>query len=211
MKAYVENSEEVNSRFNEDLQRQIAGTLLSKEKPHYTYELGRPSEILRFAGIPDLPIELNAATLIQKSSPDYKNSHPFELSDIKDLPKAIQNPIMVFDSKTRADSIVILTELKSKRVNFVVAMEIYHKKGSNRTGVIETNSIRSLYPKDQINDILDWLKSGLLKYVDKEKASAFMKELRSQFPQKSFKNVEAYMHNIINNFEKSKGLAKLFI
>jgi len=36
-------------------------------------------------------------------------------------------------------------------------------------------------------------------------ASAFMKELRSQFPQKSFINTEAYIDNIVKNFEKSKG------
>jgi len=192
MKAYIENLEEINSRFNEDLQRQIEKTLLSKENPHYTYELGRPGEILLSVGIPDLPIELNAATLIQKASPSYKNSHPFELSEIKDLPKAIQNPIMIFDSKTRVDSKVILTELKSKGVNFVVAMEINHKSKYNRT--FEINSIRSLYPKDHVNDIVTWIRDGLLKYFDKEKASTFMKELRSQFPQKSFTSVEAYMH-----------------
>jgi len=50
----------------------------------------------------------------------------------------------------------------------------------------------------------------LLKYVDKEKASAFLSQLRSQFPQKWSKNVEAYVYNIINNFEKSKVLLKIF-
>ncbi|MCL1955684.1 MAG: hypothetical protein FWF63_00045 [Fibromonadales bacterium] len=177
----------MNERFNNELEAQINGDL---PKGHI-YQLGRPGDILRNAGIPDLPIEVNSATLTKKSDPNYKNSHPFELSEIKDLPNAIQDPIMVFDSKTRKGSKVILTELQSKGVNFVVAMEINHKKGSDRTGVIEINSIRSIYPKDQIKDIFTWSKEGLLKYANKEKASAFMKELRSQFPQKSFINTEA--------------------
>jgi hypothetical protein len=61
------------------------------------------------------------------------------------------------------------------------------------------------YPKDQVKDIVAWSREGLLKYADKEKTAAFMKELRSQFPQTSFTNAEAYIDNIINNFEKSKG------
>ena len=165
----------MNDRFNYELKQQIEGTL---PKGHI-YQLGKPGQVLQNAGIPDLPIELNAATLAKKSDPNYKNSHPFELSEIKDLPNAIQDPIMIFDSKTRKDSKVILTELQSEGINFIVAMEINHKKGSDRTGVIEINSIRSLYPKDKVKDILQWEKDGLLKYANKEKAPAFMKELRS--------------------------------
>jgi len=185
--------EKINNQFNGELQQQIAGDLL---KGHI-YRLGNPKDILQQAGIPDLPIELNAATLAEKSNPNYKNSHPFELLEIKDLPNAIQDPIMVFDSKTRKGSKVILTDLQSKGINFVVIIEINHKKGSNRTGVIEINSIRSLYPKDQINDIFVWEKEGLLKYVNKEKALAYTKELRSQFPQKSSIYTEASIYNIV--------------
>jgi hypothetical protein len=189
----------MNERFNNELEAQINGDL---PKGHI-YQLGRPGDILRNAGIPDLPIEVNATTLTKKSDPNYKNSHPFELSEIKDLPNAIQDPIMVFDSKTKKGSKVILTELQSKGVNFVVAMEMNSKGRYNKN--IEINSIRSLYPKDQINDIFHWAESGLLKYVNKEKASAFMTQLRSQFPQKWTENTEAYMYNIVKNFEKSKG------
>jgi len=196
-----EGREAINEYFNEELERQVAGTL---PKDH-VYRLGNPREVLQKAGIPDLPIEMNAATLAKKADPNYKNSHPFELSEIKGLPNAIQDPIMIFDSKTRKDSKVILTELKSKGVNFVVAMEMNHKVGSNRTGVIEINSIRSVYPKDQVKDIITWSRDGLLKYANKEKASVFMKELRSQFPQTSFTNAEAYMDNIIKNLEDGKG------
>ncbi|MDR0515417.1 MAG: hypothetical protein LBH25_00020 [Fibromonadaceae bacterium] len=157
----------MNDRFNYELEQQIDGSL---PKGHI-YELGKPGQILRKAGVPDLPIELNAATLAKKSNPNYKNSHPFDLSEVKDLPQAIQDPIMIFDSKTRADSKVILTELKSNGVNFVVAMEMSRKKGS-----IEVNSIRSIYPKD---NIAHWIEDGLLKYENKEKASASMNERRS--------------------------------
>jgi len=193
----------VNTRFNEELQQQINGDL---PKGH-VYTFGKPDAILQSAGIPDLDIELNAAALIQKSDPNYKNSHPFDLADVKGLPDAIQKPIMVFDSQTRADSKVILTELKSNGINFVVAMKMNHKKGANK-GVIEINSIRSLYPKDQINDIFKWAENGLLRYVDKEKASAFLSQGRSQFPPKWSENTEASMNKIIKNFKNVNSKTK---
>jgi len=59
--------------------------------------------------------------------------------------------------------------------------------------------------EDQIRNIFVWAKEGLLKYVNKEKASAFVNQLRSQFPQKWHGDVEAYMDNIVNNLEESKG------
>ncbi|MDR2591852.1 MAG: hypothetical protein LBC59_03495 [Chitinispirillales bacterium] len=194
----------INKRFNEELQMQIEGTLPAG----HVYQLGRPGEILRSAGIPDLDIELNATMLKEKSDPNYKNPHPFNLSDIRGLPKAIQYPIMVFDSKTRVDCKVILTELKSGGVNFVVAMEVYHKRGANKS-VVEINSIRSLYPKDQINDIFVWSNDGLLRYVNKEKASAFVSQRRSQFPPKWSRNAEAQMLNIINKFKNPSTEKKL--
>jgi len=67
------------------------------------------------------------------------------------------------------------------------------------------SSIRSVCPKDQVKDIIVWSREGLLKYANKEKASTFMAQLQSQFPQTWSKNIEAYMDNIIKNLEDGKG------
>jgi len=191
--------EEINNRFNSELQQHIARDL---PKGHI-YKLGNPKDILQQAGIPDLPIELNAATLAEKSGPSYKNSHPFELSEIKDLPNAIQDPIMVFDSKTRKRSKVILIELQSKGINFVVAIEMNYKKGSNNN-VVEINSIRSVYPKNQLLDtILNWHNNGLLLYVNKKKALAFTSQLRSNSAE-VVEKTKASIYNIIKNFANGK-------
>ena len=191
--------EETNNRFNSELQMQIEGTL----PQGHIYRLDSPDSILQQAGIPDLTIELNAATLAKKSNPNYKNSHPFELSKIKDLPNAINNPVMVFDSKTRKGSKVILTELQSEGINFVVVIETNHKKGSNNN-VVEINSIRSIYPKIQLFDaILNWHDNGLLLYVNKEKALAFTSQLRSNSAE-VVEKAKASIHNIVKNFKNVK-------
>ena len=153
------SNKEVNKRFNEELQQQIDGTL---PKDH-TYQLGLAGSVLQSAGVRALPIELRASRLTDKS---MQENHPFELSDIKNLPNAIQEPIMVFDSANTAGRKVILTEIESKGNNFVVVLSA--ELNGNK---LEVNRIRSLYPKDSVRGIVDWINAGnLLKYADKNKA-----------------------------------------
>ena len=161
--------EEVNERFNEELKQQIDGTL---PKGH-VYRLGMPSEALRSAGVPELPIELSASRLAEKASPEYSSNHPFALDEVENLPQALQNPIAVFDSKTRQGSKVILTELQSKGHNFVAVLRV-RKSDDTRKLDVEVNDIRSLYPKDRVGGIIEWINNDLLRWVDKEKAAGFI-------------------------------------
>lgn len=165
-----ETSDAINARFNEELKEQIEGTL---PKGHI-YSLGMPSNALRSAGVPNLPIELTARRLATKASQEYHSEHPFELSDIQDLPKAIAHPIAVFDSSTRSDSTVVLTELQDSRgVNFVVALRVVRSSVS-RSLEIDVNDIRSIYPKDRVTSILKWITSGKMLWVDKKKALSWI-------------------------------------
>ena len=165
-----ETSDAINARFNEELKKQIEGTL---PKGHI-YSLGMPSNALRSAGVPNLPIELTARRLAAKASQEYHSDHPFELSDIQDLPKAIAHPIAVFDSSTREDSTVVLTELQDSRgVNFVVVLRVV-KSSASRSLEIDVNDIRSIYPKDRVTSILKWITSGKMLWVDKKKALSWI-------------------------------------
>lgn len=167
----------INDRFNKELQQQIEGTL---PKGH-VYYLGNPNNILRCAGIPDLSIELAASKLSLKASKTYESNHPFELSAVMNLPSAIQNPIAVFDSKTRAGSKVIMTELTNSEGNhFIIAMQTNIPKNRYGTRTIQINDIRSVYPKDNIRDIVNWINRGdLLKWVDKTKLGNWLAQQRS--------------------------------
>jgi putative uncharacterized protein (fragment) len=165
-----ETSDAINVRFNEELKKQIEGTL---PKGHI-YSLGMPSNALRSAGVPNLPIELTARRLATKASQEYHSEHPFELSDIQNLPQAIAHPIAVFDSSTRSDSTVVLTELQDSRgVNFVVALRVV-KSSASRSLEIDVNGIRSIYPKDRVTSILKWITSGKMLWVDKKKALSWI-------------------------------------
>lgn len=187
-----ETSDAINVRFNEELKKQIEGTL---PKGHI-YSLGMPSNALRSAGVPNLPIELTARRLATKASQEYHSEHPFELSDIQNLPQAIAHPIAVFDSSTRSDSTVVLTELQDSRgVNFVVALRVV-KSSASRSLEIDVNGIRSIYPKDRVTSILKWITSGKMLWVDKKKALSW---ITTQLPN------AGYDSNATESFQDSEG------
>ena len=150
-------NEEINSKFNSDLQRQIDGTL----PLNHVYQLGKASEILQSAGIPKLEIELDSKRLRRKSQ---QENHPFDLADMKNLPEAVQKPLAIFDSKAKQGSFVILTEIQQNGNNYVVAL-----MGNRAKGNIRINDIKSIYPKENSSAIAGWINDGLLRYADKNK------------------------------------------
>ncbi|MBQ7211564.1 MAG: hypothetical protein IJS19_02665 [Muribaculaceae bacterium] len=194
----------VNRRFNEELQKQIDGTLPRK----HVYKLGKPSGALLFAGVEDLPIEMLATTLEAKSSKEYVSNHPFRLEDVKNLPQAINAPIAIFDSETKDGRKVILTELKdTKGNNFVAVLDVVNVGGRNH---ISINDVISLYPKDSNSRIAKWFDSEfakitkkgeepLLKWADTKKASEWLANHTSDVHVVGLSN--GRIAKLIQNFE----------
>jgi hypothetical protein len=151
--------EVINARFNEELQRQVNGTL---PKGH-VYRLGYPKVILLSTEFPNLPIELNADILLRKAT---VYGHDFGLSEIVDLPKTIQNPLAVFayGDKTKAQNILIEVESKNGK-KFLVGISLNPKiSGKN----IEVNSVRNVFPKDA-HEWINWINQGKGLYYNKKK------------------------------------------
>lgn len=181
--------EQTNDRFNDELQQQIDGTL---PKGHI-YDLGMPSDTLLNAGLPNLPIEMAASRLSDKS---MQENHPFDLSEIRNLPKAIQSPMAIFRSATRLGSFVVMTEIEHHGRNFVVAIQANRRKGR-----IEVNDIRSVYPKNN-NQIANWVTEGLLEYADKKRMVEWLSKQRSNSAE--VRKLFNHATNIIQNFDNPK-------
>lgn len=181
--------EQTNDRFNNELSRQIDGTL---PKGHI-YDLGMPSDTLLNAGLPNLPIEMAASRLSDKS---MQENHPFDLSEIRNLPKAIQSPMAIFRSATRLGSFVVMTEIEHHGRNFVVAIQANRRKGR-----IEVNDIRSVYPKNN-NQIANWVTEGLLEYADKKRMVEWLSKQRSNSAE--VRKLFNHATNIIQNFDNPK-------
>ena len=180
------NIDEVNDQFNAELQQQIEGT---RPKGHI-YQLGHPSEALQAAGIPNLPIELAASRLSNKS---MQANHPFELSEIENLPEAIQQPLAVFRSATHIGSYVVMTEIEHQGKNYVAAIQTHRKKGS-----LEINDIRSIYPKNN-GQIANWIDEGLLEYAETQKMVEWLSKQRSNSAE--VRKLFNHATNIVNSFE----------
>ena len=176
----------VNDQFNAELQQQIEGTL----PQGHIYQLGHPSEALQAAGIPNLPIELAASRLSDKS---MQANHPFELSEIENLPEAIQQPLAVFRSATHIGSYVVMTEIEHQGKNYVAAIQTHRQKGR-----LEINDIRSIYPKNN-GQIANWIDEGLLEYAETQKMVEWLSKQRSNSAE--VRKLFNHATNIVNSFE----------
>ena len=106
--------EEVNERFNEEL-----GRLTEENKDKVVLSLGRPSDILLAAGVSEKPMKLYGNKVIKKMK-----KHGFALAELKDLPRAVADPIAVFDNIGREGNRSILTELRTEQGNFLVTVDL---------------------------------------------------------------------------------------
>lgn len=138
---------EVNEQFNHELDLLINGKI---PKNHVFYLGETPNELYE-TGMPYLPVEMQAQRLNMKSKAGH---HVFDLNNLKDLPLHVQKPIAVFQSLRREKSKVLFIELQNKGVNFIVAIEA---GGTSKSRFLSVNSIRSIYPKDNIKDVLQWI------------------------------------------------------
>lgn len=185
----------VNERFNEELDKQVKGEL---PKGH-VYQMGMPSDILLDAGIPQLPIELVASRLSDKS---MQETHPFDLNEMVDLPYAIQKPLAIFRSATHIGSNVILKSLKHGKRNYVVAIETNKRAGKNYV-----NSVRSIHYRNSLN-IIGWINDGLADYMSEEFRTNWIEEKRNELLSKpQYNSVDVRKKfisaaNIVKSLEK---------
>ena len=108
-----------------------------------------------------MPIELSARQLKEKAETAH---HPFNIENIKNLPKISQNPVGVFlyGNKDKAQNIII--EVQKDAKNFIVGLSLNFQ----HDGLV-VNSIRGLYPKD-LHEWLTWIQDGKSLYLNKEKS-----------------------------------------
>ncbi|GEP98620.1 MuF-C-terminal domain-containing protein [Chitinophaga cymbidii] len=156
--SYIQSIRDICNTYNERLRLILRGT----NDNYAPLELGNPCQHLLNCGIPDLPLQISVRRLVDKK---LQANHPFSLVSVAHLPAYLNDPIAVFQSKTRQEIKVILTEMEERGINFVVALEPQKLKGNQ-----EVNDIRSIYPKDNVKEILRWIaEDGLLEYCHKEK------------------------------------------
>lgn len=156
-----------------------------------TFSLGRPSEVLRAAGVSDMPIKLYGNKLLKKIK-----KHGFDKVALRDLPRAVANPIAVFNNHKQEGNRAILTELHTEQGNVLVAIDL--GKGAD----VDFNVVSSAFGKRQ-NGVVEWINRGQLTYVDKEKALNYL-HLAAPITAASDNQKLSLAANIINGFKNPK-------
>ena len=179
--------EEVNQKFNDDLDRQIAGTL----PKGYIHQLGTPGDILLSTGVPNLPIELSSTRLEEKSK---QENHPFDIADLKNLPKLLQEPIGVFAYGNKDNAQNIIIEVQQNGRNYLVGLSFNFE----HDGLV-VNSIRGLFAKETAF-WLRWIEQGKTLYINKEKVQNLIAQQRTNLADVNNLDLNS-INNIIQNFE----------
>ena len=186
---------EVNDRFNSELEKQSRGELAEG----HIYKMGKPGDVLLGTGVPDVPIQMNAARLLFKAT---QAGHDFELNEVKDLVYLLQEPVAVFSYGDPKKAQNVILEINQHGKNFVVGMSL---KPTVKGKVLEINSVRTVYPKDN-HEWLKWIQDGNLLYVDKERIQPILAQQRMTFADVAKIGLDlGSVAKIIENFENPKG------
>lgn len=157
----------------ENFSRQLDDYAAGKIKPRSTVTVGKTPYILEKLGAEQLPLVITKETVDKSTT----GKHGLSLDSLKELPKYINDPIMVFESATQADSLVVMTELKQDGKTIVAAVHLSKEQGRNIV-----NNIASVYGKDSDGIFIKWINDGLLRYINKEKSRAWSVTSRLQLP-----------------------------
>lgn len=177
----------VNDAFNEAL-----GKLTEENADGVTLMLGRPSEVLRAAGVEDKPMKLYGNKVIKKMK-----KHGFALAELKNLPEAVANPIAVFDNYQKEGNRSILTELKTSNGNFLVTIDL------GKDADVDFNIVTSVFGKGN-NNVVDWINKGYATYINKEKAQEFLSHQSALIAATAANSELDSAANIVENFENPK-------
>lgn len=153
--------EDVNRRFNEELDA------FEKGEQKGDLHLGLPGDVLLASGLNNTEIYITPKTL-----KEHFGKHGLNVDDIKDLPSALNNPLLVYEWGDKAKSLVVITNIEHDKGRITAAIKL--ERNGNR---LEVNELASVHPKERgrfVNEMTNAKRGGLkeaLRYVqDKTKA-----------------------------------------
>lgn len=144
-------------------------------------------DILSAVGCRKLPMlytqkHLKNAIGMKVNSKDH--IHNLTIEQIKKLPEMLRDPIMVMDSISRDDSLVVVTEQLDNVQHPIIVIVRPHGVGVYEVNPLDTNFITSVYAKDNIyNFISNEINEGKVLYWNKNKSQALFSVLQLQLPQ----------------------------
>ncbi|NUO10358.1 MAG: hypothetical protein HUU08_17150 [Candidatus Brocadia sp.] len=159
-------------------EKQIDDWQNRKLQTHKEITVGSTPDVLINLGAQQLPITIKQDVLKKVVYPEAKGGkHGIPIKLLKQIPQQIHNPIMVFDSATQKNSLVLMTELIHNGKTIVVAIHLSKKEGRH-----VVNDIASIHPREHDSHFVNWIKKGLLRYMNKQKSLKWFQSRGLQLP-----------------------------
>ena len=174
---------ESNASFAKQVEAVLSG---ADTKSTHLKVMGTPL-ILRQLGAKNLPVLMTAnhlKTIVAESGDDKKaNYHNVDVDIIKRLPELLADPVIVMDSLTKADSVVILTSTVDSENRPIIGAVKFDGKGYLNSFEVNSNILLSVYGRNNFNDFISRnVDAGTILYWNKEKSQELTKIPGVQFP-----------------------------
>lgn len=164
--------------------------------------IGRTSDVLKSINVKDYNIYFGKSK-IQK----ILNKHQdMDIGFIKQVPEILEKPIVIMDSVTRSDSLVILGDLISKEGEPVIVSLLVDPK--NKSGIIEDFGIITSAYGNNLNNLQKLINNSNIRYIepDKKRTNKWLSVLRLQLPSSTTKY--GSVNKITNEYQNVNDILK---
>lgn len=202
-----QKSENKTAKSNEKTFAEQVDEALSGKIPFYSsLKVCNTPKILVDIGCKQLPMlytQKHLRDALHEKSSKNPHWHGLTVEKIKNLPVLLQEPVIVFDSLTRDDSVMmVLSESDNDNLPLIVSIKP-NGQGRYNLEQIDSNFITSIYGKDNfLRYIENIIKKDKLLFISKEKSQKLFERWGLQLPEltKSF-GFDTIIHqsrNIVN-------------
>ena len=180
-----------------------------KIPPYDSLLVGATPDVLKRIGFNALPITINQKHIDYAINGNKDSDHAIGISVLRQLPKALENPVAVIESQSQPNRVVVIVDMKHNGKSVVMPIEV-DGYGTQNSLLIDSNAIVSIYAKDnavtkQLNGAIQNEQSGntAVFYLNKNKAAALLQIAGLQLPGHLFRN-NGYIHSILENSSNVK-------
>lgn len=182
---------------------------LSGKLPFYTnLKLGDTPEILISAGLRQLPMLYTQKHLKDAVAQrdDNKHRHGLSVEQIKTIPEKLINPIMIYDSFSRNDSVVAVINDFDQSNNPIIVSIKPDGVGRYEVEEIESNFVTSIYSKENFKETFNRsISEDKLLYCDKKQTQEMFERWGLQLPELTnslvFNTIIHQSRNIVKGLE----------
>ncbi len=194
---------DIGKSFSEQVDEVFKGTL----NPRNAVYVSETPNLFLEAGLKRLPIlitQRHIRDINHSEESGHREYHDLDIKTIKELPYLIKNPVIIMDSLSRKDSIVIITEKFDKKNQPIIISVRPNGKGNYNNVEIDTNFITSMYGREGFKKFIENAENNkVFIYINKEKSHKLYARIGVEFPQPlynyDFNNIIRKSNNIVNN------------